>query len=54
MEYYRNTLVEITTVDSRDRSFKDILFNENGCMLWKRVVNPGTESFTIPGWYFFQ
>ena len=59
VEYYRNTLVEITTVDSRGQVLQKgtYYFNENGCMLTgKRVVNPGTEGFPYdsPAEYFFQ
>ncbi|WP_288200367.1 hypothetical protein, partial [Blautia sp. CAG:257] len=59
VEYYRNALVEITTVDSQGQVLQKgtYYFNENGCMLTgKRVVNPGTEGFSYdsPAEYFFQ
>lgn len=50
VEYYRNTLVEITTVDSRGQVLQKgtYYFNENGCMLTgKRVVNPGTRGISL-------
>ena len=59
VEYYRNALVEITTVDSQGQVLQKgtYYFNENGCMLTgKRVLNPGTERFSYdsPAEYFFQ
>lgn len=59
VEYYRNELVEITTVDSQGQVLQKgtYYFNENGCMLTgKRVVNPGTEGFPYDSSaeYFFQ
>lgn len=59
VEYYKNTLLTVTTVDENGNKLSEgtYYFNENGCMLTGiRIIDSETDGFVgdSPAEYFFQ